>query len=99
MVDNDTYSGRRLWHTFYLSNGFDQKALRKVADATAVTQAPGETFEQWCSAVTSSQPEIKVKINIQPDIDRATGQPKVDEATGKEVKRNVIDFKNVFLAN
>ena len=99
ITDHEKFSGRRLFPTFWLSNSFDLKALRKVADRTGVVQTPGQSFEDWLDSLTTQQPEIKVKIDIVPVIDRVTKQPKVDEYSGKPLMENKINFREVFPAN
>jgi heat shock protein HspQ len=98
VVDDATFSGRRLFPTFWLTNSFDLKSLRKIADRTGVTQEPTENFEAWLGKLTSIQPEFRSKIEVVDEIDRATKQPKVDEITGKPMKTNVINFKTVLAA-
>ncbi len=99
VVNHQQFSGRRLFHTFWLSNGFDQKALRRLADRTGVPQEPTDTFTMWLAKLTEQQPEVKVKVEKVPDVDYKTGNAKVDEITGKPLFKNVINWKEVQPAN
>lgn len=99
VVNHNKFSGRRLFHTFWLHSGFDQKALRRIADRTGIGQDPSETFEAWLGKLTQSQPTFKVKVEVVPDMDYTTKTPKVDEITGKPVMTNAINWKEVFCSN
>lgn len=82
VIDDDRYSGRKLWNDFWLSNTFAQKQLRKLADATGITQDAGEALAGWLGRLTEFQPEFKVFVEVESYTDRE----------GKVGEKNVINF-------
>ena len=75
IADHPTFAGRRIWETFF-PNTYGLKALRRIQDATGVLQAPGQPLVEWLAALSQTQPEFKTFLKQEPDIDRATGNPR-----------------------
>lgn len=94
-VDNHPkFSGRKLYHNFFLGNSFEQKALRRIADATGVSQNPGETLKDWAARISTTNPSFKVAVKVQQAIDFTTKEGRVD-VDGAPILENKIDFRNV----
>ena len=93
VTDDPTFSGRRLFQTFWIHNPFDQKILRKIADRTGVTQRPGESLEDWFIQLTQIQPKFKVKVDVVSE----AAYPASTNADGTPVMsdNNKIDFRSI----
>jgi hypothetical protein len=96
VVDDPTYSGRRLFNTFWIHNPFDQKILRKIADRTGVTQAPGESLTDWLAKLTQIQPRIKAPVTVQTE----NAYPPSQNPDGTPVTQEVnkVDFRSIAAA-
>lgn len=64
IINDDTYSGRRLQDAFWVLNPFDQKKLRKLADAVGLMQEPDEPFEEYCKRFSSQNPPVEFKTYV-----------------------------------
>ena len=89
VINDDTFSGRRLNHTFWLDNTYDQKGLRRLVDAIGVPQTPGESIEDFCKRVSSLEPAPEFKTFL------AEVEKGVDEVTGKPIKDNQMKWNQV----
>jgi hypothetical protein len=85
VTGDPTFSGRRLFNTFWIHNPYDQKALRKISDRTGVIQNPGESLEDYFARLTQIQPSFKAKVDVVKEPDQ----------TGEVVDVNKIDFRSV----
>lgn len=82
VINDDNYAGRRLWHSFWLSNPYNQKELRKLADSTGVVQEAGEPLAAWLAKLTEFQPEFKTFVGVE----------EYDKGDGSKGQKNVINF-------
>lgn len=96
VINSDTYSGRRLRHTFWVSNPYDQKALRRLADAVGVMQEPGEPLKDYIDRLSTTQPplEFRTFADTKPVVDRATGEMVMD-AKGNPQLDNEMKWNQV----
>jgi hypothetical protein len=67
VINDETYSGRRLYNTFWLTNSFDQKSLRRLSDGVGIPQEPGEGIKDWAVRMSQSQPTFKVFVDQKID--------------------------------
>ena len=61
VVDHPELAGRRMFGDFYM-NDFNLKNLRRIMDATGVSQEPGEPLTGWVERLGQLQPTFKVPV-------------------------------------
>jgi hypothetical protein len=69
VVNEENYSGRKLWQSFWASNPVDLKDLRRIADATGVTQVEGQTLSEYALTFENLNPPAEFKVPV--DIEKA----------------------------
>lgn len=87
VVDDAEFNGRRIFQTLFASSAYDLKGLRRLADATGVTQETGETFSDWLSSFEQLNPPARFKAFVD-----VVDKP---DREGNIVPTNVISFSNV----
>jgi len=93
--DDPTYSGRRLWESFW-PNSFGLKALRRIMDATGIQQAPGQPLEEWLKDLSIQQPTFKVPVKNEEDIDYKTKKPRSFGPDGvTPARKNSLNVFNI----
>lgn len=90
IVDDEKYSGRKLWEDFYIVYPFAQKNLKRVMAATLVPQGEGETLPDWSAQFSTLNPaaRFQVQVTLAPDRrDGPDGEPqnKIAFLTAKPV--------------
>jgi hypothetical protein len=85
IINSDKYSGRRVFQSFWASNSFNLRELRKLADVTGVTQEPGESLEDYLRRYEAVQPEFESFLDVYE-------KPQPDGSTSPE---NVIRFNQL----
>jgi hypothetical protein len=81
VINHDQFSGRRLRHTFWLTNTFDQKSLRRLMDATGILQEPGEPLSAYVERFSAAEPPAEFKtyvVKVTKEEDPLTGKPGED---------------------
>jgi hypothetical protein len=81
VVNDENFSGRKLWRSFWASNIVDLKDVRRIADATGVTQAEGQTLSEYALTFEQLNPPAEFKAPIT-----------VEKAWGSDDDVNVIKF-------
>jgi len=66
LVGDDQYSGRKFWPSFWANNPVDLRNLRKLAEATAVTQTSGQTLTEYTSGFELLDPPAEFKCLLDP---------------------------------
>lgn len=98
-IQNDAkFSGRRVFVSFFLSNGFAQKELRRLMDATGIIQTG--SLKDWAEQISSEQPTFKAAVTIKQKQEKGpdgTYVGKVDQYGNPEVD-NAIEFKDAQIA-
>ena|ERR1700722_17350939 len=64
VINDDTFSGRRLRHTFWMLNPYDQKAVRRLAENTGLMQEADEPFEEYCKRFASQNPPVEFRTYV-----------------------------------
>jgi hypothetical protein len=92
VTDHPKFSGRKLWESFF-PNNFAFGTLRRIMDATGITQTG--SLEDWLTELSTVQPTIRVKVDIEEDVYRdGTPNPKTVKADGTAALKNVIAWKS-----
>jgi hypothetical protein len=68
-VNDDQYSGRKLWKPFWTTNPVDLKDLHRQMDATRVVQEEGQTLEDYAATFETLNPPAELKIFIGKEAD------------------------------
>ncbi len=69
IVNSDSFSGRKIWKSFWASNQVDLKDLRRLADATGVTQDPGQSLSEYAQTFETLNPPAEFKIFLGTEAD------------------------------
>jgi hypothetical protein len=69
VVNHENFAGRKLWKTFWTNNPVDLKDLRRLADATGVTQSPDQTLSEYVKTFEELAPpaEFNIFIGVEAD--------------------------------
>ena len=75
VINHDEFSGRRIRHTFWITNPYDQKSLRRFADAIGIMQEPGEPLQAYIERLNSQNPalEFRTFTDVKPGQDGGEG--------------------------
>lgn len=69
LVNDDQYSGRKFWKSFWTSNPVDLKDLRRQMDATGVVQEEGQSLEEYAATFETLNPPAELRIFIGKEAD------------------------------
>jgi len=69
VVGDDAFSGRKIWKSFWASNPVDLKDLRRLADATGVTQDAGQTLSEYAQTFETLNPPAEFKVFLATQAD------------------------------
>lgn len=97
VTDHPDYSGRRLWERVFPGN-FGLKTMRRIMDATGVTQVPGTPITEWLQALCVEQPCIKVQVKQEQDLDWKTKEPRSLDFEGKPALKNSLNLFQILPA-
>lgn len=75
LVNDANFAGRKFWKTFWTTNPVDLKDLRRLADATGVTQTPDQTLSDYANGFEVLDPPAELKIFIAEEADYRTQEP------------------------
>ena len=87
VVNNATYGGRQIYDGLFVNNAASKEArfLRKIMDATGVTQEEGQPLEDWFTSLATAKPEFNAIVKTRTYV-RGNGDPG---------ESNCIDFNSV----
>jgi hypothetical protein len=87
------FSGRRVYPEALFLNDFNLKVLRRIQDASGVQQN-GNT-DEWLKKLTAIGPVMRLKVEVVPDVDFKTGQPKpaTMKPDGTAAMKQIINWK------
>lgn len=93
ITNHPSLSGRRVYPDGMFLNDFNQKALRRISDATGVQQT-GD-FPAFLKKLAAVGPVVKLKVETVPDVNFKTGAPnpfnmKPDGSPGT---KTIINYK------
>lgn len=89
IVNDPNFSGRKLWHTFWMDNQFNKVELRKLMDATGEEQGQGQPITEWATKFGELNPPAEIKVYVAVEKD---WKDKVTDV-------NVIKFRQATAAN
>lgn len=69
VVGDENFSGRKLWKSFWASNPVDLKDLRRMADATGVTQSPDQTLSEYAGVFATLNPPAEFRVFVGQEKD------------------------------
>ena len=69
VVNDENFSGRKLWKSFWASNPVDLKDLRRLADATGVVQEAGQTLSEYAAVYETLNPPAQFKVFVGTEND------------------------------
>jgi hypothetical protein len=80
VVDDDNFSGKKVWYDFWTTNKYNLIELRKLKDATGVEQLDNQSLVEWANSFATLNPSAKFQCFTTKEDDR------------NGVPRNVIKF-------
>ncbi len=64
VVDDEKYSGRKLWQDFWTNQDYALKSLKKQMNATGVLQTPGETLSDYARQFALLNPPARFQAKV-----------------------------------
>lgn len=64
IVDDEKYSGRKLWRTFWMNKKYDLIFLKKQAAATGITQGVDEDFAEYTGQFALLNPPARFQAPL-----------------------------------
>ncbi len=81
VVEDSTYSGRKLWQDFWTAFKVPLIFLKKLSAATGVAQAENETLSDWANQFSALNPPARFQVQVDqiPDKRDPTGETLINE--------------------
>lgn len=70
IVDDESYSGRKLWHDFWTPFKGAQIGLKRQMNATGVVQTDGESLEEYAKQFATLNPPARFQAPVTKEADR-----------------------------
>lgn len=70
IVDDDKFSGRRLWQDFWTPFDFAKKDLKRLLMATGVGQADGQDLSEWALQFATLNPPARFECMVMKEPDK-----------------------------
>lgn len=94
VTDNENYSGRRLFATFF-SNDFDLRNLRRIQDATGVFQEVDEPLTEWAVRLAEVKPTFKIPVFLANAKDFSQRDKDRLDENGNTVPENTLNWREI----